>query len=266
MPTYMQGHHASVLRSHEWRTAENSAAYLLPHVRPGMRVLDVGCGPGSITADLAEAVGPEGDVLGIDASAEVVRRAATRTTTARFAVGDVMDLDFADAAFDAVHAHQVLQHLRDPIAALREMARVTRPDGLIAARDADYGAMTWYPSDPALERWRSTYTSVARSHGAEPDAGRRLLSWARAAGLHHVIPGASLWCFATAEERQWWGRMQADRIVDSDIARHAVDAAVATHDELRRMASAWRTWAETDHGWFVVVHGEVLCRVPAASS
>jgi len=79
--TYTHGHHESVLRSHTWRTAENSSAYLLPHLRPGMSVLDVGCGPGTITADLARQVDP-GEVVGLDASAEVVAQAADHAARA----------------------------------------------------------------------------------------------------------------------------------------------------------------------------------------
>ena len=150
MTEYLQGHHDSVLRSHRWRTARNSAAYLLPHLRPGMQLLDVGCGPGTLTDDLAAAVGPDGEVLGVDNAPEVVAAAAgsSRSPNVRFEVQDVQRLQLPDDAFDVVHAHQVLQHLVDPVAALREMARVCRPGGLVAVRDADYAAMTWHPPLP----------------------------------------------------------------------------------------------------------------------
>ena len=85
-------------------------------------------------------------------------------------------LAFPDASFDVVHAHQVLQHLTDPVAALREMRRVCRPDGVVAARDSDYAAFTWFPDDPRLTRWLELYHEVARSNDAEPDAGRHLLA------------------------------------------------------------------------------------------
>lgn len=268
MPTYLQGHHESVLRSHRWRTAANSAAYLLPHLQAGMHLLDVGCGPGTITRELGNTVGPTGEVLGIDSAAEVIRLAENESAApnVRFTVQDVLRLDLPDGSFDVVHAHQVLQHLTDPVAALREMSRVVRPGGLLAIRDADYAAMTWHPQVPGLERWLSTYRAVARAHGAEPDAGRRLLAWAQAAGLCDITPSASVWCFATTEDRQWWGGMQADRIVDSRVARQAVEMSLADDAALREMAAAWRSWAAAADGWFAVLHGELICRIPDAES
>ena len=113
-----------------------------------------------------------------------------------FAVGDVHALDFPDDTFDVVHAHQVLQHVADPVQALREMRRVCRPGGYVAARDSDYAAFTWFPQLPELDEWLALYQRVARANGGEPDAGRRLLAWARAAGFTDVTATASTWCFA----------------------------------------------------------------------
>ena len=263
MDTYTHGHADSVLQSHRWRTVENSAAYLIPALRPGLDLLDVGCGPGTITVDLAARVAP-GRVLGIDVSAaplEEARAAAGRAGVAvTFEVGDVYALAAADDSFDVVHAHQVLQHLTDPVAALREMLRVCRDDGVVAARDADYAAMTWYPADPRLDRWLAIYRAVAHGNGAEPDAGRRLLAWARAAGAAEVTPSASVWCYATPDDRAWWGGMWADRILTSAITRQAVDGGHADLAELEEISRAWREWAENDDGWFLVPHGEVVCR------
>jgi 2-polyprenyl-3-methyl-5-hydroxy-6-metoxy-1,4-benzoquinol methylase len=262
--TYTHGHHASVLRSHQWRTAANSAAYLLPHLQPGMRVLDVGCGPGTITLDLAEHVAP-GPVVGVDAVPEPLEAARAeaaargdRTTT--FAVGDVYALDAADGAYDVVHAHQVLQHLSDPVAALREMRRVCRPGGLVAARDADYAAMTWYPADERLDAWLGLYEAVARGNDAEPDAARHLLAWAHSAGFDDVTCSADTWCFASAEERAWWGGLWADRVISSSLAEQAVARGLATRDRLAELGQAWRDWAGHPDGWFPVVNGEILAR------
>lgn len=262
---YTHGHHESVLRSHRWRTAENSAGYLLPLLEPGSRLLDVGCGPGTITMDLAELVGPTGRVTALertDEALDLARGEATRrgTTNVDFTVGNVTALDLPDDSFDVVHAHQVLQHVDDPVRALREMRRVCRPGGIVAARESDYSGFTWFPASPELDRWLELYLRVARSNHAEPDAGRRLLSWAQRAGFTDVTAGSSTWCYATPMDRAWWGGLWADRIVDSDLARQAVDRGLATPAELATIADGWRRWAEQDDGWFSVLHGEILAR------
>src|SRR5262245_1614494 len=177
--TYLHGHHDSVLRSHRWRTAENSAGYLLASLSPGVNILDVGCGPGTITAGLAALV-PQGSVVGIDAAGDVLAEAkvaAERRGVSNiiFHVGHVCRLGFGRASFDVVHAHQVLQHVSDPVGALTEMRRVCRDGGIVAARDSDYGGMFWFPDCDELAEWRLLYQRVARALGGEPDAGRRML-------------------------------------------------------------------------------------------
>ncbi len=279
---YTHGHHDSVLRSHRWRTADNSAAYLLPSLVPGHSLLDVGCGPGTITIDLARRVAP-GRVVGIDASAEVIveaRSTAERATGGSvapdtgdsaasvgtgphgptFEVGDVFDLAFDDGSFDVVHAHQVLQHVGDPVAALVEMGRVCRPGGIVAARDADYPAMTYFPPDPDLDRALLAYQAATRANGADCAAGRKLLRWAHRAGFANVVPSASVWCFAVPEERRWWGGLWAERFTRSALAEQLVDREIASRADLEVFAAAWRRWSTTDEGWFAVLHGEVLWR------
>jgi ubiquinone/menaquinone biosynthesis C-methylase UbiE len=260
---YTHGHHESVLRSHRWRTAANSAAYLLGALRPGQALLDVGCGPGTITADLAALVAP-GRVTAFDAAPGVLAEAratldARGVTTVDLVVADAHALDFPADTFDVVHAHQVLQHVVDPVRVLREMRRVCRPGGVVAARDSDYAAMTWYPPSAALDEWRDLYRRVARANGGEPDAGRRLHAWARRAGFSDVTCSTSTWTFATPEDRAWWAGMWRDRIVDSAIARHAVAGGHATEADLRRLSDAWAALAEAEDGWFTVLHGEILC-------
>ena len=265
MATYTHGHHESVLRSHRWRTAENSAGYLLPHLSSGATVLDVGCGPGTITADLATLVTPArvtalettAAALGL-ARAEITRRGLVNVD---FAVGDVHALEFADDSFDVVHAHQVLQHVTDPVAALREMRRVTRPGGVVAVRDSDYAAFTWFPESPELTAWLDLYQRVARGNGGEPDAGRRLLAWAHEAGFTDVTASSSTWCFATPADREWWGGMWAERVLKSDLATTALRTSAATEDDLRRISAGWRAWAANPDGWLSLLHGEVIARV-----
>ncbi|GAA4352812.1 methyltransferase domain-containing protein [Microbacterium rhizosphaerae] len=264
MASYTHGHHESVLRSHEWRTAENSAAYLLPHVRPGLSLLDVGSGPGTITLDLAARVAP-GHVTGVDTAPAIVEKAATLVleTGVRnvdFVVDDAYALDAADDAFDIVHAHQVLQHLERPVDALREFRRVVKRDGLVAARDVDYEGVIWYPLIPALDEWLEVYLATHRGSSGEPAAGRRLKAWAREAGFAEVVSSATSWLFEDAADRAWWGGMWADRVVASDFARRAIDLGVADHEVLERISAGWREWAASEDGWLLMPHGEIIAR------
>ncbi|MEU3280128.1 class I SAM-dependent methyltransferase [Streptomyces antibioticus] len=261
---YTHGHHESVLRSHTWRTAANSAAYLLGSLEPHQRILDIGCGPGTITADLAALV-PDGQVTGVDHAAGVLDQA--RATAAGralanidFGVADVHALPYPDGSFDVVHAHQVLQHVGDPVQALREMLRVTVPGGLVAVRDSDYAAMTWYPPSRGMDDWLDLYERVARANGGEPDAGRRLKSWALAAGFTDITATSATWTFSTAEERAWWSGLWADRTLASAYAERATEGGHATEEQLTAVSRAWREWGGREDGWFCVLHGEILCR------
>lgn len=264
MVDYLPGHHDTVVGMHARRTATDSAGFLVPRLRRGMAVLDVGCGPGTVTLDLAGLVAP-GNVVGVDAAPSALAAALAEATRRRdgrtaFAQADATRLPFPDDAFDVVFAHQVLQHLTDPVAALREMARVCRPGGTLAVRDVDYETMTWFPESSGLDAWLSVYRQVARDLGAQPDAGRRLRSWAQAAGLHDVSAGASVWCYAGPEDCRWWGDSQAARVVESRFAENAAAAGVAAAD-LAEMSAAWRNWGGQPDAWFVMVHGEILATV-----
>jgi hypothetical protein len=131
---------------------------------------------------------------------------------------------------------------------------------VVAARDSDYAAFTWYPAPPELDQWLALYRRLARAAGGEPDAGRRLLSWARAAGFTEVTAASSTWCFANPTDRAWWGGMWAQRIVESDISRQAVATGAATEADLRGISQAWRDWAAAEDGWMSILHGEIICR------
>lgn len=259
---YTPGHHDSVLRSHRWRTVANSAAYAAAYLGPEAVVLDVGCGPGTITVDIARRVER---VVGIDLGESVLAEAARLAAdqgveNVVFEVQDVYELPYEDGTFGVVHAHQTLQHVADPVRALREMRRVCEPGGVVVARDADYSAMTWYPKVPELDEWMALYQACARANGGEPDAGRRLMAWAHAAGFTDVTPTASVWCHASEEERTYWGSMWRDRVVQSAMADQAIAEGHATAEDLQRLSAGWQTWTNDPDGWFSILHGEIVCR------
>jgi 2-polyprenyl-3-methyl-5-hydroxy-6-metoxy-1,4-benzoquinol methylase len=261
---YTLGHHESVLRSHRWRTAANSAAYLIPHLRPGMSVLDVGSGPGTITVDIARLVYP-GKVIGIDASEDVVAE-GTRLANAQgvdnveFRVADAYEPGFADGSFDVVHAHQVLQHLGRPIEALAAWRGLVSPDGLVAARDCDYAGAIVAPTRPGLELWSITYQQLARENHGTPDAGRHLKAWARQAGFATVDAGASVWCFEDDTDRHWWGGLWADRALESEFATGVVQRGLGDTATLAAIREGWLAWRDDPDGWMILPHGEILAR------
>jgi ubiquinone/menaquinone biosynthesis C-methylase UbiE len=260
--TYTHGHHESVLRSHTWRTAENSAAYLIPHLRPGQSLLDIGCGPGTITTDLALLVAP-GQVIGLDASSEVVAQAEAHAadsglTSLRFEVGDLFALTYDDASFDVVHAHQVFQHLDDPVAAMVELRRVLRPGGLLAVRDSDYGGFLWAPTDQRLNRWLALYLAITERNGHDARIGPSLLGRAHEAGFDQVTVTSSNWTFADPESRAWWGALWADRVRYSRFAEQAVEYELSDAAELESIGQAFMDWAASPDGVFMVPNIEIL--------
>lgn len=260
--TYPHGHHASVVAAHGARTAQDSCAYLLPHLSAGTSLLDVGFGPGSITADLARIVAP-GEVVGIESEPHAVELARELMETrgvsnVTLRTGSVYELPFEDGSFDVVHCHQVLQYLSDPPAALREMARVARR--VVAAREVDYATMHWAPLNPGMQDWLDSYRSAARDAGGEPDAARHLRAWAHAAGLDllgEVRLGATTWTYATDESTRWWGGVQSARVLESE--QNAKLRALGIDDaRIARMAADWKAWGEHPDAWFSMVHGELL--------
>ncbi|MFV0460809.1 MAG: class I SAM-dependent methyltransferase [Actinomycetales bacterium] len=252
-----------MLASHRSRTAANSAGYLLEHLGPGMRILDIGSGPGTITCDLAEIVAPGGGrVTAVeisDAALDLTRREAAKRGVRNLdlMVGDIHRLDLPNDGFDVVHAHQVLQHVPNPVAALREMIRVARAGGIVAARDSDYAAFTWFPDEPALTRWLALYDQLARQAGGEPNAGRHYRRWARAAGLIDVTITSSSWCYADDNSVDWWAGVWAERVLASDFRSRAEGAGVRL-DELEGLSRGWRRWAGHPDALFTVPSVELL--------
>lgn len=228
-----------------------------------MNLLDVGCGPGSITLDLAELVAP-GLVTGIEnveAPLVTARRQAQERgdTQTVFEQADAFSLPYSDDSFGVVHTHQVLQHVADPVAMLREMARVCKPSGILAAREVDYEVMTWHPASPALTLWLSIYRATAKLNDHQPDAGRYLRQWANSAGLQDVAISASAWCYADTESTKWWGESQADRVLTSAFAARARSQGLSDAD-LHEIEQGWRAWGNDPDAFFVMIHGEMLAK------
>lgn len=265
--SYIAGHTPAVLKGHSQRTASNSAAYLLPHLAPHHIILDIGCGPGSITLGFAK-YARDGAVWGVDTSRELMhanqRQADEKgVKNVRYLAGDIYHLPFEDDSFDVTHVHQVLCHLTDPLAALREMKRVTKPGGIVAAREAILETTIVYPSVPALDAWKIKLQAMHARRGQHPNAGKQLVQWAIQAGFapHKVKASAGTFCYSGKEQREWWGGVWQARTVSAEWEGSMVKTGIATKKELVDMAKAWGEWQIKEEAWFGMMHGEILAWV-----
>jgi SAM-dependent methyltransferase len=158
-------------------------------LRPGERLLDVGCGPGDAALALASDVAPAGEVVGVDRSEAMVAVARHRTSPSslgggvavRFVVGDAMALDQPDASFDAVRCERTLQWVADPQVAVDELARVLRPGGRLSLIDTDWSTFRLDVGDPDLEARVVEAMRIERTRPAQ--VGRHLGALVAAAGL-----------------------------------------------------------------------------------
>lgn len=215
---YGPGHDASHVKHHEWRTAENSAGHLLPHLRrivdvnPHLKLLDVGAGSGTISASLAQKM-PEGQVTATDISEDILQRASEfaqsmGATNVEFRTANVFELPFEDATFDVAHAHQVLCHLGEPSRAITEMVRVVKPGGVIALCESDMRMWCLFPELDGLVKFYDMMVNTLVANGGQDKGGRQLVSWAVAAGVRRddIEAGFGTWCYSSAPDRKVWGK------------------------------------------------------------
>jgi SAM-dependent methyltransferase len=248
------------------RTAGEAAAFLLPELQPDMRLLDVGCGPGSITVGLAEHLSA-GEVIGIDLSEATLAQAAADAEARglenlHYQRDNIYELSFEDASFDVVYAHQVLQHLGNRPAAVAEMFRVLKPGGLVAVRDVDWGTAAFWPPEPWLDRFLEVYQQTARMQGGEPNMGRQMRALFNEAGVTDCRLSAAVWCYTTEDATTTWGDTYAERLETSSIGQLAVEGGFATRAEIEAMAAAFRTWARKPDATWMFTHIAALARKP----
>ncbi|KAF2170862.1 hypothetical protein M409DRAFT_63900 [Zasmidium cellare ATCC 36951] len=246
---YMQGHGESVLASHRTRSAEKQADYLLPKITATSRILDVGCGPGTITCDFAR-IASQGQVFGVDYSEAALGSAQNEArdrsiTNITFQTGTAHSLPFDDETFDIVHCHAVLVHIPDVPTALREMRRVCKTGGYVAAGEPDWGTCIIHPHDARLQRWIEVHRELKRRENVEPNCGRHLATWALEAGFDQdkVNVDCDVLRYFGTEQVRWWGQLYSKRM-PTEVGERAIKYGVATAEEVEQFATAYLQWSQ----------------------
>jgi ubiquinone/menaquinone biosynthesis C-methylase UbiE len=255
---HFKGEDPSVTKLYGDRTILTSCAYLFPHIKPDMTILDVGCGPGTITAGLSKIV-VGGNVTGVDVTDAIIERA--RSTFSRseflnltFAVGNAMNLsEFKDNSFDIVHAHQVLVHLTDPLQALKEFYRICKPGGIVACREGNgRRILSLKPDLPAIRQYWDNMVAFMDKTGGHMDAGAHLEEWAQKVGFQDH--GGKI-VLNKGEVRL----PSLSAGMKGETAEQVIKAGIATRDQMDVWREAWEEFGRTMDNEFVLETGEILC-------
>ncbi len=230
------------------RSASEWAAFFIPYLRPGMSLLDCGCGPGTVTVGLAQTVTP-GAVVGIDIEPSQIEAAQAHATeqgvaNVRFDVASIYDLPFAAGSFQAAYAQACLLHLGDPVAALKEMRRVLEPGGVVGVRDADYGGAVFAPFDALVDQVNQLVIRLHKHNGGDPYVGRRHRELLREAGFTRNTATAWAGCNGTLEATRFWGQFLARRLLEPHYGGRMIELGWINQSTLEQMSAACRAWGQ----------------------
>jgi ubiquinone/menaquinone biosynthesis C-methylase UbiE len=233
---YTPGYSEQAMAFMSRRRLEPNGAFFKPYLKPGIAVLDCGCGPGSITADIAQLVSP-GAVVGLDASAKQLELAQRRAAeqgldNVTFRQGSAYALPFPDGSFEAVFSHALLEHLSDAQRAVDEFFRVLKPGAMAGVCTPDWGAFIVAPETPAVRAALEAYKALQSRNGGDVHTGRRLGDYLERAGFEAIRSQSR---FENYEPLTTIGDFLA---LNLEEAGDAVNAAT------------WRAWARRPHGMF----------------
>ena len=265
-PDYTMGFSEAILESMRRYTAETGAAYLLPHLRPGLRILDFGCGPGTLSVGLAKAVAP-GELHGVDmeeSQIELARAVAAsrQQENAVFHVGDVLDLPFDDDSFDVAHCHNVLMHIPDTQAALAEVKRVLKPGGIIACREMICESSYSYPDFDVIRKAWDMFEDLLAGDDGHPQMGKELKGHVVEAGFTNARVTASWDTYSTPADIAFIYGVANNWFLGPDITEAAIKYGAATRVLLNRIADAYSRWKDHPSAVCGIAFGEIVAGKP----
>lgn len=202
---YPFGYNPAAVGMMQSRTASVNAKLFLKHASPGMSVLDVGCGPGSITVGIAEALDP-GQIAGVDIEPSQVSLGnelakSKGLENCKFETASIFELPYDDSSFDAVYGHTILMQFDDLSSVLSEVNRVLKSGGLVGFREIDFGASLYHSADSALRELMMLLRRSIFHNEGNPDIGRSLATLLSQAGFDVVDVFASYAQASTEKEK-----------------------------------------------------------------
>ncbi|TDZ61175.1 putative methyltransferase [Colletotrichum trifolii] len=273
---YHIGFKQGTIKLFELRNVSTCLQYLLPTLRslpPTFTLLDVGCGPGSITLDLARHF-PQATIIGVDQSAEVTERnkASVETfapgTRVEFRQGDVLKpesfLSPAEMAarFDVVHEHTTLICIPENAPVLRQMRLLAKPKGgIVACRDGDTQSQVLWPPCPENAELQER---IYRMNGLETQTGRQLVRKALAAGFRRdqIAASASVLSNITADERFAYAGSMLDMLADEDSEyRRAAAKFGYTDEQVEVLRANMQRFIDAEDAWRLLICTEIICRL-----
>ena len=265
---YIMGYSDALLRILSSRSVATWCGYLAERLRPGVRVLDVGCGPGSISAGLAEAVAPGGELYGIDiepSQVELAARAAGKRKlgNAEFSVADVRELPFADGFFDLVHCSDVLTFIPDAVPALKEMRRVLKSGGVLGCREIIMDSFLIHP-DPTgiLTRGYGVFADILEADGGHPQMGKDLVGHLERAGYTDIQMSAAFEVFSGPERLKLMYDLGEQWYFTSGVQVPATQYGAASDCMLDEMRQARDRWYQSTGAMAAFAYGEAVAVKP----
>lgn len=265
-PDYTMGFSDEFMESLRRYTAEASAAYLLPQLRPGLRVLDFGCGPGTISVGLAKAIEP-GELHGVDMEESQINLARRVAETgaqpnAFFHVGDVTALDFEDNSFDLAHCHNVLMHVPDTRAVLDEVKRVLKPGGLLACREMISASSFTHPDYGVIRKAWDMFEDLLMADDAHPQMGKDMKGHLIKAGFENLRMTASFDIYSTPKDRDFIYGLALQWFLSPEITEAAIKYGASSQELCDEIATAYMRWKEEPGAFCAVAFGEVIANKP----
>ena len=256
------GYGEEMLQSLMRRSAENDAAYLMPHLKPGMRVLDLGCGPGALSMGLARAVDP-GELHGLDIEASQVDIARALAASLQqentvFQVGDATAMPFEDDFFDVAHCHDVLMHIPDTQAVLAEVMRVLKPGGIIACREMIVGSCFTYPDYGVLGRAWEMFEDLLATDEGHPQMGKDLKTQLGRAGFIDARFTASFDLFSTPEQVEFIYGFALDWFLTPEMTETALQYGASTEELAESIRATYDQWRNNPGAVCALAFGEAV--------